>query len=128
MASEVGVPASADVILGTVGNDNIVAGGGNDVICSAGGDDVIEGGAGDDVVLGGAGTDAVSFAGATTAVIASLATVEPQYTGSGTGTDTIRTVERLYGGPRGDKLTGNGQPNVLSGADGNDLTTHRPPP
>ncbi len=115
------VPTSSDdVILGTTGADTIVAGNGNDVICAAGGDDVVEGGAGNDVVIGGSGSDAASFAAATTAVIASLATPDAQYTGTGTGTDTIRSVEKLYGSARGDKLTGNGQDNVLLGADGND--------
>ncbi len=115
------VPTSGDdVILGTAGADVVVAGGGDDVICAAGGDDVVEGGAGNDVVLGGSGSDAASFAGASTSVTASLATPDPQYTGSSTGTDTIRSVEKIFGSRRSDKLTGNGLNNALLGADGND--------
>ncbi|MEZ0580612.1 hypothetical protein [Nocardioides sp. MH1] len=112
--------ARADVILGTAGNDTINAAGGNDTICGLGGDDVIQGGPGDDWVDGGAGTDTASYVAATAPVTVSLASATPQATGASTGTDTLRALERAWGGQGADRLTGNGAANRLEGRNGDD--------
>lgn len=46
-----------DVILGTSGDDLIIAGGKGDIVCALGGDDRIRGGAGGDQLFAGSGDD-----------------------------------------------------------------------
>ena len=46
-----------DVVYGTAGDDNLVAGAGPQVLVGLGGDDVLTGGDGDDCLVGGAGDD-----------------------------------------------------------------------
>ncbi|WP_141243668.1 calcium-binding protein, partial [Pseudomonas indica] len=48
-----------DVLLGTGGADDIVAGGGNDGVLAGAGDDLIDGGAGNDLLIGGQGADQI---------------------------------------------------------------------
>lgn len=112
--------ARSDVILGTAGADTINAAAGDDVICGQGGDDVIQGGAGADLVIGGTGADTASYSGSTAAVSVSLGTAAAQDTGTATGSDTLRAVERLTGGAGADRLAGNGAANTLIGGSGND--------
>lgn len=112
--------ARADVILGTAGPDSVNAGAGDDVVCGQGGDDVVQGGAGADLIIGGTGFDTASYSGATTPVSVTLGTTAAQNTGTGTGTDTLRAVERLIGGSAADRLAGNTGANRLTGGSGND--------
>ena len=49
--------AARDVIVGTIGDDEIQGLGGNDFLCSAKGDDEIRGGTGNDDLLGAEGDD-----------------------------------------------------------------------
>jgi Ca2+-binding RTX toxin-like protein len=79
-------------------------------------------GAGNNVIDGASGTDTVSYRYATsgtTGVTVSLATTAVQATG-GSGSDTLKNIERLVGSSYADKLTGNTGSNVLSGGSGND--------
>lgn len=82
-------------ILGTAGDDLIIAGNGVQVIMGLGGDDVILGGNGDDVICGGAGDDVI-FGGNGDDVLL-----------GGFGDDVIdggRGADTLIGGPGTDAL------------------------
>ena len=78
---------------------------------------VLVGNNGANVLNGGTGIDTVSFETATTKVTASL--TSGTATG-GSGTDTLTSIENLYGGSAGDALTGNTGANVLDGGLGID--------
>ncbi|VTU31901.1 calcium-binding protein [Variovorax sp. RA8] len=80
---------------------------------------VLYAGAGDNVLDGLGGNDWVSYAYAGSAVNVSLATTGAQATG-GSGTDTLRNVEYLFGSNYNDILTGSSRADVLSGGLGND--------
>lgn len=62
----VGTPSDGETLIGTIGNDILVATDlnstilglqGNDTLSGAGGDDLLDGGEGDDLLIGGAGRD-----------------------------------------------------------------------
>jgi Ca2+-binding RTX toxin-like protein len=76
-------------------------------------------GVGNNVLDGGLGTDTASYAYATAGVTVSLATTAAQATG-GSGSDTLKNVEKLTGSSYDDSLTGNAANNSLSGGAGND--------
>jgi Ca2+-binding RTX toxin-like protein len=80
---------------------------------------VLYAGAGDNVLDGLAGNDWVSHVYAGSAVTVSLAATGAQATG-GSGTDTLRNVEHLFGSNYNDILTGSGKADVLSGGLGDD--------
>ncbi len=109
-----------DIISGFDGNDSLNGGEGSDTLYGGSGDfDNLDGGAGNDVLDGGDGTDIISFASASSGVTASLAIGTAQNTG-GSGTDTLSNFEWLFGSKHDDKLTGDGQQNLILGSDGND--------
>jgi Ca2+-binding RTX toxin-like protein len=112
-----------DDIKGTTGDDNIDALAGNDKVDGAQGNDFLNGGAGDDQLTGGIGND-IYVVDANGDVITEKANE---------GTDEIRTglavyslaalanIEKLTGtAATGQKLTGNGLANTITGAAGND--------
>lgn len=109
-----------DVIYGNGGGDALFGGDGNDRLYGGGGDDDLYGGLGDDVLVGGAGIDSVSYDEITTSVTVNLTITTQQNTGGG-GLDTIKGVERLYGGMAGDTLTGSLGDNGILGMDGDDV-------
>ena len=82
-------------------------------------DNTIYAGSGNNVMNGGAGSDTVSYAFATSGVSVTLALVSAQNT-LGSGTDTLASIESLFGSNFADGLTGNVHANVLSGGTGND--------
>ncbi|MBK8117269.1 MAG: hypothetical protein IPK44_23555 [Candidatus Accumulibacter sp.] len=83
---------------------------------------VLYAGAGNNVLNGGTGSDSVSYAyglAGTTGVTVSLAVSTAQAT-SGSGSDTLTSIENLFGSAYADKLTGNSGANSLGGGAGND--------
>ena len=81
--------------------------------------DTITGDAGNNVLDGLGGTDTASFAGVASGVDANLATGAA----TGQGSDTLTGIENLTGSLQNDTLTGDGNPNVLSGLNGGDNIT-----
>ncbi|MGV0759544.1 calcium-binding protein [Tistrella mobilis] len=96
-----------DVLGGTTGVINTIAGrGGNDLLMSTGDADIFD---------GGDGTDTLSYADVGTGVTVSLA--------SGTSSlgESITGVENLTGTTYGDRLTGGSTTNILTGGSGDDV-------
>jgi Ca2+-binding RTX toxin-like protein len=103
-----------DVLTGTDGGNLIQGGGGNDIITGRGGTDNLD---------GGPGSDTASYhetpAGATQGVTVNLGAAGFQDTGVA-GSDSLNGFENLAGSPFADDLTGDGQPNTLTGWEGED--------
>ena len=99
--------------------DVVYGGDGNDTMWTGGGDDSLYGGAGNDALNGEAGIDTAFYSEATSGVTVSLATGGAQNTG-GAGTDTLNSIENLYGSGFADTLTGSSGDNTLWGDAGND--------
>ena len=100
----------ADVVYGGKGNDTMWTGEGNDSL---------HGGEGNDLLYGEGGIDTAFYSDAASGVTVSLATTGAQNTG-GAGTDTLNTIENLYGSGFADILTGNSGDNSLWGGAGDD--------
>jgi Ca2+-binding RTX toxin-like protein len=86
------------------------------------GDDVLWGGAGNDALDGGDGVDAADFRDKTSAVVVALNGASAVVaTVGGVAEDTLRNIERVFGGAGGDTLTGDAGANLLNGYGGNDV-------
>ena len=120
-----------DVIIAEGGKDKLYGGTGNDNLQGGAGRDFLHGGAGSDRLDGGSGYDTASYAWATPealdgSVLASnfggvrVDLTEGVATGSH-GTDTLISIENVFGSNGNDNLTGTSGKNVLSGEDGNDF-------
>ena len=120
--------AGANYLAGGAGNDVLVGGAGDDVLSGGLGDDVLQGGEGNDVLLGdpgadhldgGEGFDVADYSADTEGVTVNL------QTGVGEGGlaegDSYASIEGIIGGAGDDQLTGDDQPNYLSGGAGNDV-------
>jgi Ca2+-binding RTX toxin-like protein len=126
------------VLEGGPGNDDLRGGDGPDDLHGGAGDDVMLGGPGADGFSGGSGTDRIdggagadgwsvvlrssgahSDEPATEGVVVNLASGVVADDGHG-DTDSITSVEKAFGSPFADRLTGSAADNVLSGGGGND--------
>ncbi|WP_415891745.1 hypothetical protein ACMXYN_10320 [Neptuniibacter sp. PT8_73] len=116
----------SDYLRGYNGNDRLSSGGsGDNTLIGDGGNDYLLAGSGNDLLNGGSGTDTVSYLnGATSGVTIKLSTTAAQDTG-GAGTDTLISIERLYGSNFNDSLYGNNGANRLRGYDGDDILDGR---
>ena len=104
--------------VGTAGSDMLVGTAGNDYLCGLGGNDVLLGGGGDDVLDGGAGKDWASYTSAPEGVTGRLG---KSISGSGSGTDTLISVENFMGSDHNDAVDGDGAANTMRGEDGADV-------
>ncbi len=109
--------AKGELISGLDGNDILSGAAGNDSLRGGSGNDKLTGGLGNDLIDGGAGTDTARFTGST-AVSVSLSLSGTQKTGS--GTDTLVSIENILSDAGNDRLTGNGSANWLNAKAGND--------
>lgn len=109
----------ADSLVGSDHNDYLDGGFSADTIEGGLGDDVLVGGYGDDLLDGGSGTDWAYYLGFGGSITVSLLVAGAQYTGAG-GTDTLISIENLYGASYNDHLTGTTGDNQLWGQNGND--------
>lgn len=108
-----------DKLVGNAGDDVLTGGAGNDTVLGGDGDDYLMGDAGNDRLDGGAGSDWAGYESATAAVKVDLTLTGAQNTGGG-GTDTLISIENVYGTNYADTLTGSAANNMLSGGGGND--------
>ena len=102
-----------DVIRGLGGHDLLIGGDGDDRIDGGAGDDVLQGGAGEDKLNGGEGKDTVSYADSAIGVTISLL--------PGEGGDQLTGIENARGSAFGDVMIGDDLANRLEGGDGDDL-------
>ena len=102
-----------DSITGTAGNDGTVNGeSGNDIFYVSDGVDGFN---------GGGGTDIYEFLAATGAINVNLSLGSNQVIDDGFGnTESVSSVERIYGTNFNDTITGNGSANNFLGRDGDD--------
>ena len=108
--------AGDNVLTGRGGPDTLTGGPGDDELHGGDGDDTLAGEAGDDLVRGNGGVDTASFAGSAAPVGVNIGAG----TAIGEGTDVLVGIENAIGGPAGDTLVGNDQPNLLVGNGGKD--------
>jgi Ca2+-binding RTX toxin-like protein len=97
---------------------SITAGAGNDRMYGSAAADTFDGGDGDDLMDGGLGFDLATYRSATTGVVVDLRLTGPQSTGS--GWDTLISIERVSGSAFDDVLTGDQGDNSLYGDAGFD--------
>ena len=107
-----------DIVDGLAGNDHLFGNEGNDSITGGADDDHLWGGLGNDTLDGGDGSDAVYYSDASAAVTVNLAL--GMASGSGSGTDTLISIENVFGSSFGDLLIGSAVVDNLYGQDGND--------
>src|SRR6185503_9561476 len=90
----------------------------------ADGNDTLVGGPGDDTLNGGDGNDTASYGslavGAVSGATVNLTLIGVQPVGGGLGSDTLNSIENLFGSPLNDTLTGDSNDNTLDGRDGDD--------
>jgi len=108
----------ADTLTGSSAANDLQGGGGADSLAGGVGNDTLDGGLGDDTLDGGADFDFASYAGAASGVQVSLLLAGAQFTGS--GIDTLVSIENINGSDFGDRLTGNALANQISGLGGRD--------
>jgi Ca2+-binding RTX toxin-like protein len=108
--------AGNDLVVGGAGNDVVGGGLGNDRLDGGDGRDVLVGKQGDDEYIGGAGVDEAEFLTATHRMTVDLR----DGTASGQGQDQLTGIERVDGGPKDDRIRGNGANNDLDGFGGAD--------
>ena len=113
-----------DTLRGFGGDDTLSGGAGNDNLFGGDDNDILNGGAGADRLDGGAGTDTASYATSNNAVRVSLAladqTVKRQDRTDDAAGDTLISIENLIGSDGADVLTGDAEPNTLSGGANSD--------
>jgi Ca2+-binding RTX toxin-like protein len=142
-----GTPAG-DVILGLMGNDVLDGGAGHDIICGGSGNDRLVGRKGNDVLIGGGGIDRLfggaghdrlspmggddrvvgdgGYDGVTYQSVGGPVDVDFEAGGaSGSGNDTLESLEWAKGSAGNDVLRGDGLDNALRGIDGDDLLIGR---
>ena len=130
--------ADNDVLVGGAGNDTLIGGsgidtakffdevsgvnvelGGGTVSGPNTGDDQIGGAGGDDTLDGGAGNDYADFYHAAGGVVVDLSTSSASVDGDG-GSDTLISLENVYGSNFDDVIDGDSGGNILKGFDGID--------
>lgn len=122
--------AGNDTVSAGDGDDQVFGGDGRDTIRGEGDNDTINGGDGNDIIDGGDGTDTVDYAfgsygGAEGEIVAQVfagAVVDlgSQSGGRGGESDTLTSIENVFGTHLNDSLTGDGGANLLSGGAGVD--------
>ncbi len=108
--------AGNDRLTGSSDREVIDGGQGHDIVAAGAGPDVIDSGPGNDVYDGGPGADVITFNASRSPIVANLATGSA----TGDGRDRLSAIESIIGGPRNDKLTGDGGRNTIDGGNGND--------
>ena len=118
----------ADMLYGADGNDMLDGGAGNDMLFAGSGDnhlvggtgrDILQGGIGDDTLDGGSDRDIVDFSAAIGALIFTVGSATAS--APGLGTDSLVSIEGVYGSAFADTLTGNGTSNTFRGGAGDDI-------
>jgi Ca2+-binding RTX toxin-like protein len=111
--------AAADILHGSDGVANWLAGGaGDDQLAGMSGDDILAGGAGSDTIDGGEGGDTSDYSASSAPISVNL--LDGAATGGHALGDTLVSIENVTGSAFGDTLTGDAGNNVLVGGAGVD--------
>jgi Ca2+-binding RTX toxin-like protein len=92
-----------------------------DILTGNGARNVFQGRAGNDRISGGGGADIVAHFSAPRGVTVDLGAGSSK----GWGSDSLESIERIYGSHKGDVLRGDGAANVLRGLSGRDVLAGR---
>ncbi len=106
-------------VAGSSFADQFTAAATGSAMVGSGGNDLLIGGEGNDILAGGLGVDTASYAGASSGVHVSLLTTAAQNT-IGAGTDTLTSIEKIFGSAFADVLTANSTGPTLNGGNGGD--------
>ncbi len=113
--------SGADKLTGDENGNRIDGGAGNDTLDGGEGNDLLIGGVGGDTIAGGDHTDTVSYTASTAGVTIKLDNYVTLGTGGEAAGDKLGSdIENVLGSSRDDKITGNGEINLLVGGIGND--------
>ncbi|HEX2592337.1 MAG TPA: M10 family metallopeptidase C-terminal domain-containing protein [Rhizomicrobium sp.] len=109
--------------MGGAGNDFIAGTDGDDTLSGNGGSDTFIGSKGADTINGGDGNDTLRFSEYDHfgGVTINLNTTTAQNIGAGYGTQTILSIENLYGTESNDVLAGNAADNIFYVGSGDDV-------
>jgi serralysin len=113
---------SREIIYGDGGKDTLAGQGGRDDLYGGADDDVLRGGSDDDWLDGGLGIDTASYTSATSAVTVDLVTNTAR---GGDGSDTLVSIESVWGSEFGDTIRGSAAANTILGNGGGDLIDGR---
>lgn len=105
-----------DTLLGLAGWDLLYGQDGDDSLVGGDDSDQLYGGLGDDTLDGGKGSDTANYQNSAAEITANLSTG----VATGEGTDRLIGIEKIWGTPFNDQLTGDAQDNWLWGGDGSD--------
>lgn len=111
------------LLEGGKGDDVLVAGSQGDDLYGNDGNDLLIGGAGDDTLDGGAGNNTASYEKASAGVHVDLTQVGVAQDTVGAGQDTLSNIQNLIGSDHNDWLVGDLHDNVITGGKGDDLLT-----
>ncbi|WP_201839257.1 Ig-like domain-containing protein [Microvirga zambiensis] len=100
------------------GGDFLYGGDGNDEMHGQDGDDYFDPGSGTNSVDGGPGSDDVNYVGSNQAVAVDLAAGTAN--AGSYATDTLTSIENVFGSHQADTITGNSGANEIDGLGGND--------
>ena len=113
----IGADQGADTLIGIEG---VIGSDFADRLTGDGGGNVLGGRGGDDTLDGGGGVDYVAYSVARGGVTVDLALAGAQSIGGGEGSDTLISIEGIFGSAFADRLSGNASGNTLRGGDGAD--------
>jgi Ca2+-binding RTX toxin-like protein len=105
-----------DTLTGSPGEDYLLGDDGNDTLSGLAGSDMVEGDPGNDILDGGTGHDRAWYGDSATAVRVNLA----KGTGTGEGSDQLKSIEDIIGSRYGDVLVGSPGANAIWGGRGKD--------
>ena len=109
-------------VFGGSGADTLIGDASANSLSGGDGGDILRGGLGADVLDGGAGADLADYRDKTSSVVVTLnGSSSVAVSVGGVTEDTIRNIEKVFGGSAADRLTGDAAANLLSGCGGNDI-------
>ena len=108
----------ANVLVGGNGHDRLDGRGGNDRLFGGDGDDWLTGGLGNDLITGGLGIDTALF---DTAAVSYIVDLTANRAWSGSGNDTLASIEHVTTGAGNDWVKGSTVANLLILGDGDDV-------
>ncbi|HYE43667.1 MAG TPA: calcium-binding protein, partial [Caulobacteraceae bacterium] len=112
--------SSIEGLKGSSRQDRFIGTAGDETFWGGGADDTLEGRGGDDLLDGGSGADFAFYGNASAAIAVDLRITTAQAIGAGEGSDTLASIENVWGSAHGDALTGDDGANALWGQAGDD--------